>query len=136
MAPDSWSPIFDRRQVPSEPGSGRGQAWFRLLHEVGDQPIRHACALAYASDDMPMDAVIAVHPERVTMQDVWSTSLDHAIWFHKPLRAEDWHLYDFSVQWLGGGRGLTLGHIFAADGVHIATVAQELLIRPRRESKS
>jgi acyl-CoA thioesterase-2 len=135
MAPDSWSPIFDRRQVPSEPGSGRGQAWFRLLHEVGDKPIRHACALAYASDDMPMDAVIAVHPERVTMQDVWSTSLDHAIWFHKPLRAEDWHLYDFSVQWLGGGRGLTLGHIFAADGVHIATVAQELLIRPRREQK-
>jgi acyl-CoA thioesterase-2 len=133
LKPDSWSPIFDRRQVQLAPDSGRGQAWFRLLHEVGDQPGRHACALAYASDDMPMDAVIAVHPERITMKDVWATSLDHAIWFHRPLRAEDWHLYDFAVHWLGGGRGLTLGHIFTRGGEHIATVAQELLVRPRRE---
>jgi acyl-CoA thioesterase-2 len=136
LKPDSWSPIFDRRQVPSTPDSGRGQAWFRLLHEVGDQSVRHACALAYASDDMPMDAVIAVHPDRITMKDVWATSLDHAIWFHRPVRAENWHLYDFAVHWLGGGRGLTLGHIFTTDGSHIATVAQELLVRPRRLSKA
>lgn len=132
MAPDSWSPTYDRRLVPSEPGSGRGQAWFRLLDTVGNESVRHACALAYASDDLPMDAVIAVHPERVTMKDVWATSLDHAIWFHRPLRAEDWHLYDFAVHMLGSGRGMTLGHIFAADGVHIATVAQELLVRRKR----
>ena len=133
LKPDSWSPMLDRRQVPSVPRSGRGSAWFRLLHSVGDAPVRHACALAYASDDLPMDAVIAVHSEPVTMNEVWATSLDHAIWFHRPLRAEDWHLYDFAVHSLGGGRGLTLGHIFNAGGAHIATVAQELLIRKRRQ---
>jgi len=80
-----------------------------------------------------MDAVLAVHPERpLTMQDVWSTSLDHAIWFHRPLRAQDWHLYDFAVNSLGGGRSLTLGHVFTTEGEHIATVAQELLVRRRR----
>jgi acyl-CoA thioesterase-2 len=134
LKPDSWSPIFDRRQVHGALEGGRGQAWFRMLHEVGEEPVRHACALAYASDDMPMDAVLAVYPERVTMTDVWATSLDHAIWFHRPLRGEAWTLYDFAVHWLGGGRAMTLGHIFTQDGVHIATVAQELLVRRRRDN--
>lgn len=134
LAPDSWSPVFDRRQMPSVPGSGRGAAWFRVLHEVGDSPIRQACALAYASDDLPMDAVIATHPQLPESKaDFWVTSLDHAIWFHRPLRAEDWHLYDFAVHHLRHNRGLTLGHIFTASGEHIATVAQELLVRRRRD---
>jgi len=133
LQPDSWSALFDRRQVPSASESGRGSAWFRLVHEVGAAPVRHACALAYASDDIPTDAVLAVHPERpVSLQDLWVTSLDHAIWFHRPLSAESWHLYDFAVHSLGGGRSLTLGHIFASDGLHIATVAQELLVRRQR----
>jgi acyl-CoA thioesterase-2 len=127
--------LLDRRQVPSVPGSGRGSAWFRLVQDPGAEAVRHACALAYASDDMPMDAVLAVHPERLTMQDLWATSLDHAIWFHRPLRAQDWHLYDFAVHSLGAGRSLTLGHVFARDGAHIATVAQELLVRRRRATE-
>jgi acyl-CoA thioesterase-2 len=131
---DSWSPVFDRRQVPSVAGSGRGSAWFRVLHQVGATPLRHACALAYASDDLPTDTAIAVHPERdVSIKDFWSTSLDHAIWFHRPLLSEQWHLYDFSVQALGENRGLTLGHIFSTSGQHVATVAQELLLRRRRD---
>jgi acyl-CoA thioesterase-2 len=135
LPPDSWSALLDRRQVPSTPGSGRGSAWFRLVQDPGPEAVRHACALAYASDDMPMDAVLAVHPERLTMQDLWATSLDHAIWFHCPLRAQDWHLYDFAVHSLGAGRSLTLGHVFARDGAHIATVAQELLVRRRRATE-
>jgi acyl-CoA thioesterase II len=137
LPPDSWSPIFDRRQMPSVPGSARGSAWFRILHEVGETQIHHACGLAYASDDLPVDAVIAVHPDRAfQLKDFFATSLDHAIWFHRPLRAETWHLYDFAVHALGNNRGMTLGHIFSADGVHIATVAQELLVRKRRETRS
>jgi acyl-CoA thioesterase-2 len=133
LTPDSWSPMLDRRQVKSEPNSARGSAWFRMLHPIGPAPIKHACALAYASDDLPMDAVIATQSEPVSMRDFWATSLDHAIWFHRPLQAEDWHIYDFAVHSLGGNRGLTLGHIFTAGGEHIATVAQELLVRRRRE---
>jgi acyl-CoA thioesterase-2 len=131
---DGWSPIFDRRLVPATPNSGRGAAWFRLLHEVGNAPVRHACALAYASDDMPMDAMLTIHPDRpAALQEFFATSLDHAIWFHRPLRAEQWHLYDFSVHALGNNRGLTIGHIFNDGGAHVATVAQELLVRRRRE---
>jgi acyl-CoA thioesterase-2 len=130
---DSWSPLLDRRLVPSALDSGRGSAWFRVAHDPGPEPVRHACALAFASDDMPMDAVLAVHPERpLTMQDLWATSLDHAIWFHRPLRAQDWHLYDFAMHSLGDGRSLTLGEVFTQDGAHVATVAQELLVRRRR----
>jgi acyl-CoA thioesterase-2 len=133
LAPDSWIELLDRRLVPSALHGGRGAAWFRVAHDPGSESVRHACALAFASDDMPMDAVLAAHPERpVTMQELYSTSLDHAIWFHRPLRAQDWHLYDFSVQSLGGGRSLTLGHIFSREGAHIATVAQEVLVRRRR----
>jgi acyl-CoA thioesterase-2 len=133
---NGWSPIFDRRPVPNAQGTGRGAAWFRLLNDVGDAPVRHACALAFASDDLPMDAMIALQPEgsaSASIKDFWATSLDHAIWFHRPLRAERWHLYDFAVQSLRNNRGLTLGHIFNETGEHIATVAQELLVRRRRE---
>jgi acyl-CoA thioesterase-2 len=137
LSSDSWSQIFDRRTVPSVPGSGRGAAWLRILHPIAETPVEHACALAYASDDLPMNAVIAVHPEgSVSIKDFWATSLDHAIWFHRPLRAERWHLYDYAVHALGNNRGLTVGHIFNDAREHIATVAQELLVRPRRQSKA
>lgn len=131
---DSWTPILDRRLVPREPSSARGSAWFRIQDEIGDAPIRHACALAFASDDLPMDAVIASHPEgAISLKSFFATSLDHAIWFHRALRADEWHIYDYSVKALGGSRGLTLGQIFTQSGEHVATVAQELLVRPRRE---
>jgi acyl-CoA thioesterase-2 len=137
LKPDSWSPIFDRRRVPAAHESGRGAAWFRMVHEVESAPVHHACALAYASDDMPMDAVIAIHPDRPVDQNAFFvTSLDHAIWFHRPVRAQDWHLYDFSVHALRENRGLTLGHIFSASGEHVATVAQELLVRRHRGRNS
>ena len=134
LASDSWSPVFDRRKVPTAERSGRGQAWFRMLHEVGDEAVRHACGLAYMSDDVPANALVAIHPDRAAAQrGFFAASLDHAIWFHNPLRAQDWHLYDFAVHALGGNRGLTIGHIFSASGVHIATVAQELLVRRKRD---
>jgi acyl-CoA thioesterase-2 len=128
---DSWSPVFDRRQLPGS--RGRGAAWFRMNDEVGEAAVKHACALAYASDDMPVGAVIAAQPDTVSLSNFWATSLDHAIWFHRPVKAEQWHLYDFAVHALGSARGLALGHIFNRDGTHIATVAQELLVRPKRE---
>jgi len=135
LAPDSWSAAFDRRRVPQAAGSGRGQAWVRILHDVGDEPVKHACALAYVSDDVPANALVALQPSGTANPgDYFVASLDHAIWFHKPLHALDWHLYDFAVHSFGGHRGMTLGHIFSAEGVHIATVAQELLVRRKRDT--
>ena len=101
---------------------------------VGDDPLLHACALAYISDDLPTDAVFRVAlGGRADHDDGWfSVSLDHAIWFHRPLRADDWHLQDFTCHGFADGRGLAIGHVFAPDGTHAATIAQEVLLRRRR----
>ena len=61
-----------------------------------------------------------------------SFSLDHAVWFHRPVLADRWHLHDFTCHGLISSRGLSLGHVFTEDGVHVATITQEVLIRPRR----
>jgi acyl-CoA thioesterase-2 len=83
------------------------------------------------SDDIPTDAVVAQHPDRLKGEehDWWSASLDHAIWFHRPLRADEWHLYDFTCHGLLSSRGLAVGHVFTLGGSHVATIAQEVLLR-------
>jgi hypothetical protein len=62
----------------------------------------------------------------------FAASLDHAMWFHRPMRADDWQLYDVSCVTYAGGRGLTVGHIYAPDGNHVSTFTQEVIIRPVR----
>jgi acyl-CoA thioesterase-2 len=128
----SWSPMFDRRNiVVAEPGVVR--AWFRAHGPVGDDPIDQGCALAYLSDDLPTEAVARLHPSAGSLgEDNWmGASLDHAMWFHRPVRADDWTLWEFRCRELRGSRGLGLGEVFSADGVHLATVAQEVLVRVR-----
>ena len=61
----------------------------------------------------------------------FSVSLDHAIWFHRPLAGDDWHLQVFTCHGATSGRGLAVGHVFAPDGTHAATIAQEVLVRRR-----
>jgi acyl-CoA thioesterase-2 len=135
----SWSPVFLRRFAQlRNMEEGRGVAWLKMRDTVGDDRILQACALAYLSDDLPTDAVVAVHPDRPPPEEGdafelgWmSASLDHAIWFHRPQRADDWHLQAFECHGLSGSRGTALGHVFAADGAHTATIAQEIVVRRR-----
>jgi acyl-CoA thioesterase II len=149
----SFSPHFDRRWVEaSRPddrrdGSGRVSAWMRVLdltaHGTGDgaaagaadDPVLHQAWTAYISDDLPSDAVRharvaadpAVEPDRV-----FGVSLDHTVWFHRPIDASRWHLYDMTCHHYFQGRGLAFGHVFDEAGLHVATVAQEVLLRTRR----
>ena len=58
-----------------------------------------------------------------------SASLDHAIWFHRPSRADEWHIHDFTAHGYLSSRGLGIGHVLSRDGIHVATVAQEVLLR-------
>ena len=131
----SWSPLFERRfAVPRNERQGQGIAWLRMREAVGDDPILQACALAYLSDDIPTDAVVALHPERPAPEDAedgqfWSASLDHAIWFHRPHDAEAWHVHDFASHAYLTSRGLAIGHVLTEAGVHVATIAQEVLLR-------
>lgn len=133
---DSWSPLFDRHFLPDDIAPGRVGAWLRLEEDLGDDPLLNACGLAYLSDDLPCDAVVASHPNRAPRgsneRRFWNASLDHAIWFHRPLRANDFHLFDMTCRSLVRTRGLSIGSVFDRNGGHIATVSQEVLIRPRR----
>lgn len=137
LANQSWSPMFERRFVGDRNGeTGHGTAWLRLCDPLGDDPVLQACALAYLSDDLPTDAVVALHPERPApgTSDAYeigfmSASLDHAIWFHRPPAVDQWNVHDFSSHGYLSSRGLAIGHVLARDGAHVATIAQEVLLR-------
>jgi acyl-CoA thioesterase-2 len=135
----SWSPMFDRRFARRGVDQGKGMAWLRLADPLGDDPVLQACALAYLSDDLPTDAVVALHPERPpagesdAFEQGWmSASLDHAIWFHRPSVADEWHLHDFTSHAYLSSRGLSIGHVLTESGTHVATIAQEVLLRKAR----
>jgi acyl-CoA thioesterase-2 len=134
---DSWSPLFDRRFLAADIAPGRVGAWLKLNEDLGDDSVIHTCGLAYLSDDLPSDAIVARHPDRAPrgtpVRRFWNASLDHVIWFHHTTRANEWHFYDFTCRGLIGTHGLSVGSIFDAQGRHVATVSQEVLIRPRRQ---
>lgn len=136
---ESWTEMFERRNVPGGGERGRVRAWFRMGEPIGDDPALQACALAYISDDIPTESVLRVEPLGPMPQTedpyagIFSVSLDHTIWFHAPVRGDDWHLQDFTCHGFNDGRGLAIGHAFAPDGTHIATIAQEVLVRRPRQ---
>ena len=140
VSAESWSPAFEREWVEDMPdsfGGGRAVGWFRASGTLTEDPIIQAAGFAFISDDLPTDAVIRSHPiagesEEVRHQVLFTASLDHTIWFHRPGRSDEWHLHDFSCHSFVGGRGLALGHIHSSSGEHVATVAQEVLIRDSR----
>jgi acyl-CoA thioesterase-2 len=115
----------------------RSAVWARYPLELGDDPRLQACGLAYLSDLNPTGAVMRCHPSPMTGADlddggVMTASLDHSLWFHRPGRADEWTLIDMNGQSFVGSRGLATGLMFGADGTHVATIAQDVLIRDRR----
>lgn len=127
-----------RFDVALERPQPRSLVWCRYPLALGDDPRAHACALAYLSDTNMMDAVAASHPRGLPDEEDWdqvymSASLDHAMWFHRPCRADDWLLFATEGQGILRTRGLSTSHVFDPDGQHVATVAQEGLIRTTDE---
>ncbi len=119
--------------VETAPSSWRepvAYAWMRADGSLPDQPMLHACILTYASDMLLLDTALRPHglvwcPERKVMM----ASLDHAMWFHRPFRADQWLLYVQSTPASAGGRGFATGNIYTREGVLVVSVAQEGLIR-------
>jgi acyl-CoA thioesterase-2 len=135
---DSWGPLIERQWV-ERPTPGRAQVWLRVVGPLAEEPIVHQCALAYASDDAPMDASVTHHPAYTgAVADYtrfMTASLDHAIWFHRPVRGDEWHLYDMESEGIRGARGMSHGRVLNLDGVHVASVAQEVLVRDVRKDR-
>lgn len=135
---DSWNFLLDRRPFEDYPGSGHARGWVRLTEEIGDDPVMQACGMAFTSDTIQFSAARNLHPNRVPPEEYrdkfMGASLDHSLWFQRPVRADDWHLYDIVCDGLVGGRGITIGRVFSPDGTQVATMAQEVLLRELKES--
>jgi acyl-CoA thioesterase-2 len=108
--------------------------WIRATEKLPDDPLIHQCVLAYASDMTLLDSALIPHGRSVFSRSIQAASLDHALWFHRPFRADDWLLYAQDSPNAIGARGLSRGLIFARNGKLVATVAQEGLIRRRTET--
>ncbi|HEY0860065.1 acyl-CoA thioesterase II [Pseudoxanthomonas sp. F37] len=105
------------------------QVWFRLSEPVGDSPELHRALLAYASDFQLLGTATYPHGISYYQPNVQMASLDHALWFHRPFRADDWLLYSIDSPSASGSRGLARGQIFDRQGRLVASSAQEGLIR-------
>ena len=103
--------------------------WFRATGPLPDDPAIHKCVLAYASDTLLLDTALYPHGRSLFDRDLQVASLDHALWFHRPFRADEWHLYSMDSPSASGARGFSRGSIHSRDGVHVASVAQEGLMR-------
>jgi acyl-CoA thioesterase-2 len=108
--------------------------WIRSTGRLPDDPAIHQAVLAYASDMTLLDSALAPHGKTVFMKDIMAASLDHALWFHRPFRADEWLLYAHDSPNLSGARGFSRGLIYAQNGTLVASVAQEGLLRQRRTS--
>lgn len=107
--------------------------WLRTTGELPDDPAIQASVLAYASDMTLLDTSLYPHGRAAFDPKIQVASLDHAIWFHRPVRMEGWHLYTQDSPNSSGSRGFTRGNVYTRDGVLVASVAQEGLIRLRRD---
>ena len=122
---------FDRYTGKKYP-DGRFHVWIKINGRLPDELSLHQCALAYASDMTLLDASLTPHGRTLFEKEFMAASLDHALWLHRPFRADEWLLYAQDTPSLQGSRGFARGLIFTRDGALVASVAQEGLVRLRR----
>ncbi len=104
--------------------------WMRLPRDVGDDPLLHTALLAYATDYFLLDMAFRSYPDAIPETGFAAVSVDHALWFHRPVRFDRWHLHTQETVTLAGHRGLVRGSVHDQDGRRVATVMQEVLVRP------
>ncbi|WP_413319591.1 acyl-CoA thioesterase II [Agrococcus sp. 1P02AA] len=135
---------FDIRHVegpiylpdPDRPRNGNQHVWIRAKDRLPDDDALHRAALAYLSDYAMLEPIVRMHGAAWTTPGLKAASLDHALWWHRPVRVDEWLLLELETSSSGGGRGLGRAHIYAADGTHVATVAQEGMVRVPQEHAS
>jgi acyl-CoA thioesterase II len=133
-----WAAVEVRYAGNSGPGGDLASAehpamarlWLRAAGQLSDDLRLHCCVLAYASDLTLLGSALVPHGRVLGAPGLQTASVDHAMWFHRPFRADRWLLYDQVSPSASGARGLAFGRIFTAPGALAASVAQEGLIRP------
>lgn len=120
--------------APGEEQVAEQNVWIRAIGRLPDDPLLHAAVLAYASDYALLEPVLRRHGRQWIGGGLNVASLDHAMWFHRPARADEWVLYSQESPSAQGGRGLGLGRMFTESGTLVATVAQEGMLRVRDDA--
>ncbi len=122
-------PDVEIREDDAEPAAATQQLWFRADGKLTDDPLLHVCVATYASDMTLLDSIFNAHRMKWENGNIMGASLDHAMWFHRPFRADEWLLYDQFSPSASGARGLGEGRIFTQDGKLAVSVVQEGLVR-------
>ncbi|MCC7248084.1 MAG: acyl-CoA thioesterase II [Lysobacter sp.] len=129
MGPFEFRPIYPRDDLNPPKRPPYQQVWFKLIEPVGDAAELHRALLAYASDFHLLGTATFPHGISYYQPNVQMASLDHALWFHRPFRADDWLLYSIDSPSAQGARGLARGQIFDRNGGLVASTTQEGMIR-------
>jgi acyl-CoA thioesterase II len=130
--PIELRPVEFGRYLGEKFEDGRFNVWIRATGRLPDDPAIHQCVLAYASDMTLLDTALVPHGRTLFEKTFMAASLDHALWLHRPFRADDWLLYAQDSPNLHGARGFARGLIFTRDGTLVASVSQEGVVRERR----
>ncbi|MDP2314324.1 MAG: acyl-CoA thioesterase II [Pseudomonadota bacterium] len=125
-------PVQRHNLLDPRPAPARRQLWYRATGKLPDDPAVHRYLLAYASDFNFLVTAMLPHGVSWLTPGLQVASLDHAMWFHRPFRMDDWLLYDVESPSAGGSRGLVFGRFYTRDGTLVASVTQEGLMRDRR----
>jgi acyl-CoA thioesterase II len=133
--PFEMRPVDPVLLLTPEPTAPRREVWIRTRDRITDEPELHRNLLAYISDYQLLGTSILPHGVRFGDPHMQLASLDHAVWFHRPFRVDDWLLYSMDSPSASGARGLALGRFYARDGALVASTAQEGLIRLWPEAK-
>jgi acyl-CoA thioesterase-2 len=131
--PIEMRPVEFKRYLSPDHREPRFHVWMRATQKLPDDPAIHQCVLAYASDMMLLDSALIPHGRTVFEKSIQGASLDHALWFHRPFRADDWLLYAQDTPSAESALGFARGLIFSRDGKLVGSVAQEGLVRQRKE---
>jgi acyl-CoA thioesterase-2 len=129
--PIEFRPVNAEQLMSAHPSEAQTQFWFRAVDVLPDDVVLHRCVLAYASDFYLLRTSTQPHGIPFPSAHLRLASIDHAMWFHRSLRADDWLLYCIDSPSASGSRGLARGQIFDRAGRLVASVAQEGLIRYR-----
>jgi acyl-CoA thioesterase-2 len=129
--PIELKPVDPRAMISPEKTEPKKQMWMRARANVGDDVALQQCLLAYASDMGILDTATKPHGVNWFTGGVQMASLDHSMWFHEPFNMSEWLLYSMDSPSASGARGFNRGEIFTEQGVLVASVAQEGLMRPR-----
>ena len=129
VQPIERKPVKRRDYRAPQPQEPEQHIWFRALGDLGDDPRRHQTVLAFMSDFSLLGSALLPHPYTGMSKNMQVASLDHALWFHRPLRVDDYLLYSMDSPSAAAGRGFSRGSFYTREGELVASTAQESLMR-------